>query len=319
MHLKTEKEVPFCNETEITEADVFKMSVKEWKTSGLKAQLIKMESDKDLRVCGDIEDNMLILHFVMKGDVSLSYNTNCFFRMTENTNNVFAVHNNSVSHCFNESGQYEYFKVFLPFDFIYSDSKRSPEVFEPVINLLESHCPFMLYDQKFLTTPDMQSVIEQIKGCQIMGDIAPLYFENKVQELLLLQLLQKRVHKCSRCSCYRHYNKQVNEARNMIEDRYKNPPTIKELAATVGMSTTVLKASFKLFFGATIYGYLFNYRMNIAQRLLLETPLTITEIAIRSGYEHASHFTTAFKRKFGVSPLDYRKSVYSQPAPIVAS
>ncbi|MFC2634249.1 MAG: helix-turn-helix transcriptional regulator, partial [Capnocytophaga granulosa] len=53
--------------------------------------------------------------------------------------------------------------------------------------------------------------------------------------------------------------------------------------------------------------YLYDYKMNLAQQLLLHTDKSIGEIALQCGYEHLSHFSTAFKRKFGLSPQEMRR------------
>lgn len=306
-YLKYEKDKPFGSMTDTIEADPLKITIKEWKTLDLRAQLIQIESSKELQVCGGIENNMVTLHFVSKGETSLAYGTNCSYIMDENTNNVFTPLNEKLYHSFYSNKQYEFFKVFIPYDFIYLISNKNPEVFEPVLNSLENQSQLIFQDKHCVTTMEMQLVINQIKNCQSMGNFAPLYFENKVQELLLLQLQQKNSQECSSYTRYQHYNKQINEARNIIENQYQTPPTISELAMTVGMSATILKSSFKLYFGTTIYGYLFDYRMNIARKLLLDTSYTIAEIAELSGYEHASHFTTAFKRKYGNNPIAFRK------------
>ena len=42
-------------------------------------------------------------------------------------------------------------------------------------------------------------------------------------------------------------------------------------------------------------------------QFLLDTDKTIFEIALDCGYEYASHFTTAFKRKYGLTPKQFKK------------
>ena len=68
-----------------------------------------------------------------------------------------------------------------------------------------------------------------------------------------------------------------------------------------------LKNGFKKQFGVTVFGYLFDYRMKTACRYLMNTDKTIQEVGELVGYEYHSHFTTAFKRKFFVSPQEYRR------------
>jgi AraC-like DNA-binding protein len=48
-------------------------------------------------------------------------------------------------------------------------------------------------------------------------------------------------------------------------------------------------------------------RFNEACRLLRESNLSISEISYRSGFESSAYFATAFKRKYAMSPREYRK------------
>jgi transcriptional regulator GlxA family with amidase domain len=48
-------------------------------------------------------------------------------------------------------------------------------------------------------------------------------------------------------------------------------------------------------------------RLDAARRMLVETDRSIKEIAAAIGYAHASHFSTAFRRQFGVTPSQQRE------------
>jgi AraC-like DNA-binding protein len=218
---------------------------------------------------------------------------------------VFCTIEDNIKHTFGKGENNIYFKVFLPYSYINSKAEQYPDVFGTLSEMIKNQCP-VLKDGNLTTTLEMKTVIEQIKNAPDMGTLAPFYFETKIQELLILQLQQMRKFSCPECKYYKHYREQLNEARNLLETRYQTPPTIAQLAQEVGMSETVLKTNFKNCFGTTIYGYLFEYRMNIAKKLLSDSTLTIAEIGDQTGYEHPSHFTTAFKRKFGLSPVEYR-------------
>ncbi|MDO4281227.1 MAG: helix-turn-helix transcriptional regulator [Peptococcaceae bacterium] len=86
--------------------------------------------------------------------------------------------------------------------------------------------------------------------------------------------------------------------------------TIDALAQQFGISTTALKKCFRGVYGTSIYAYLRTYRLQVAQKLLTDTTLSVTEIAHRIGYENPNKFTSAFKDTFGHSPSDYRKRVH---------
>jgi AraC family transcriptional regulator len=55
--------------------------------------------------------------------------------------------------------------------------------------------------------------------------------------------------------------------------------------------------------------YITRQRIERAKRLLAETELPISEIALRTGFSSQSHFTTSFRRLAGVTPSSFRRGV----------
>ena len=53
--------------------------------------------------------------------------------------------------------------------------------------------------------------------------------------------------------------------------------------------------------------YILKQRLNMAQQLLLDTALSVTQIAERCGFTSVYHFCRAFKDKTGISPSQYGK------------
>ena len=84
-----------------------------------------------------------------------------------------------------------------------------------------------------------------------------------------------------------------------------DPPTIKVLAEEVEMSEYQLKLGFKNIYGATIYGYLNNYKLNQGMVMLDSGEYKVKDAAYALGYVNPSHFIAAFKKKFGVTPKKY--------------
>ena len=83
--------------------------------------------------------------------------------------------------------------------------------------------------------------------------------------------------------------------------------TIERLAAEFGVGTTALKTSFKTVYGVPIYQYQKDLRLQKAQRLLRETTLPVSDVAAEVGYANPAKFSSAFKKRFGVSPTEYKK------------
>ena len=81
-----------------------------------------------------------------------------------------------------------------------------------------------------------------------------------------------------------------------------------ELAAQFSVSETSLKNYFRGVFGQNISIYLREVRMKKAAELLTSTRLSVAEIAELVGYMNQSKFASVFKKQFGLSPLEYRRS-----------
>ena len=74
----------------------------------------------------------------------------------------------------------------------------------------------------------------------------------------------------------------------------------------LGYPTSYFSTIFKRETGKSFIGYLTDYRMDCASRLLLETNEKSYIIAKKVGYTDPNYFSYVFKRRFGVSPSKYR-------------
>lgn len=83
--------------------------------------------------------------------------------------------------------------------------------------------------------------------------------------------------------------------------------SLSVLAASAGMSVSHFSRLFKKATGVNPSRYFINLRMDSACRLLLESQLSIIEIALEVGYNSPSHFAQVFKRHCGTTPREYRR------------
>jgi AraC-like DNA-binding protein len=70
-----------------------------------------------------------------------------------------------------------------------------------------------------------------------------------------------------------------------------------------------LKEGFKQIYGDTVYGYLLDYKMNEARRMLSSRNFNVNEVGLKIGYSTSSHFIAAFKKKYGTTPKKYLMSL----------
>ncbi len=98
----------------------------------------------------------------------------------------------------------------------------------------------------------------------------------------------------------------INRALALMQEHLEEPLTIAEIARRVGRPQKALETRMRAELGAppkTVYRRL---RLNLARKLVSETALPISEIALRSGYQDPAAMTRAFRAEFGKTPRAVR-------------
>jgi AraC-like DNA-binding protein len=83
--------------------------------------------------------------------------------------------------------------------------------------------------------------------------------------------------------------------------------SVAELAKEAGVSLKRLKTVFPAHTGLPVFGYLQEARLNEAQHLLEANEMKVTDVALTVGYSSSSHFSALFKRRFGLSPKEFKQ------------
>ncbi|TXK81000.1 AraC family transcriptional regulator [Paenibacillus sp. N3.4] len=102
--------------------------------------------------------------------------------------------------------------------------------------------------------------------------------------------------------------RQVGQAIRYLELQYTQKVSIEELAHSLGYHRTYLCKMFKQFTGLAPMQYLFKIRMERA-KLLLQTAMTIDQIASSVGFNDALYFSKQFHKWSGQAPSVYRKEL----------
>jgi len=164
-------------------------------------------------------------------------------------------------------------------------------------------------------TPVMERVLQQILHCSYQGWMRYLYLESKALELLSLQFAHWQVDNLSvkptlsKSTILRSDDIQrLHCAREILIKHPTEPPSLMELARQVGLNDRKLKQGFRQLFGTSVFGYLQDYRMQQAKQLLHDSDLSVAAIAATVGYRNPEAFSTAFRRKFDISPKAYQLS-----------
>ena len=154
-------------------------------------------------------------------------------------------------------------------------------------------------------TPTVKVILHQLLNCPYEDSLKQLYLEGKVLELMALQV-NKFTEKTELVPHSRHLKpddiERIHYAKHILVKNLVNPPSLIDLARRASINDFKLKQGFRQVFGTTVFGYLHQHRMEQAFLLLRSTEMTVTQVAQSIGYTNPSHFSAAFKKKYGVLP-----------------
>jgi AraC-like DNA-binding protein len=98
----------------------------------------------------------------------------------------------------------------------------------------------------------------------------------------------------------------VETMRRYVQDNYGRPVSVRDVVAQVHISERHANRLFRQHTGTTIHAYLTRYRLEVASQRLVDGSRSIKEVAHACGYPDVRHFTTAFRRRWGVTPGEVR-------------
>lgn len=123
----------------------------------------------------------------------------------------------------------------------------------------------------------------------------------------LLKLFGILIEKMPRKTQKKH-NGSVEKAVEYIKNNlHKSSLCVADVANNCALSRSQLYRLFMQSFDCSPIDYIVNDRMNLAKSYLLDTDLNIKTVAFSVGYSDPLYFSNAFKKHFGVNPLQYRK------------
>lgn len=165
-----------------------------------------------------------------------------------------------------------------------------------------------------ITVPeDKRAYLEDL--FQKMADEYALYDEysrtmisQEISELILFILRQQKVeHAEKKVDASEHV---MEEAAQFIAMHFEEEITLEDISDKYHMSTSYFSRKFKSETGFRFKEYVNALRLKEARILLTESDMSITEIALKCGYENSNYFGDVFKKIEGVSPRDYRRMLF---------
>ena len=104
-------------------------------------------------------------------------------------------------------------------------------------------------------------------------------------------------------------NPAISRALKIIRREYMKDIGLEEVAERVNLSPGYLSSLFSQQLGQSYVKYLNHYRLGVAERMLTQTNMKISDIAQSVGFPGESYFISLFKQRFGMTPRSYRKQL----------
>lgn len=161
-----------------------------------------------------------------------------------------------------------------------------------------------------LLTPELQTVLLQVTAPQRAHALDAFFYKIKCQELVywLFRELATRAYTPARPLHPADVEK-IFEVRTALLATLSLPPSLPQLARTVGLSETKMRQLFRQVFDSSLYDYYQAARMAEARRRLQTG--SVSEVGDQLGFTNLSHFARLFAKHHGLTPKKYQ-ATYGQ-------
>lgn len=126
----------------------------------------------------------------------------------------------------------------------------------------------------------------------------------------------QRLRKASTTQVYEHYARggdtAIEVALQYIRTHFQADLSLEKVASIVFLNPVYFSQLFKQKTGLGFKEYVIQLRMEQAKQLLHNPQLKLADVAERIGYQDMRHFTQVFRKKFSVTPTEYRGSIKVQ-------
>lgn len=281
-----------------------------WKRFPVKEKMSVPKFYAGKAYCEDEEtgsENLFFLsHFCLSGSAKMkNYAPDCSISSCQNS--LFLQKDKTIEICIEKNQDEEY----SLFEYSFSE-KYFLENFIEDSSTLRSLLAKFEYDSlawtgsNLSTSPVMGCLIHDMMHSPFTGKMHEMYLTCKMTQLFLLQVKGFDFPKPA-CRLLPCDEERIRFVKAYIDTHVGKELELMQLSRLAGINQTKMKGGFKQLFGSPVHAYIIEQRMNMAYHLLSAGHDSISAIAEKIGYSDVSHFSNAFKQRFGFSPSVLRK------------
>lgn len=264
-------------------------------------------SDKSNFIWNNLTSEYIQFHFSLKGKSKLHFNSKSYTREFSKDESLLIYNpSNNLPLDIEIPKGGSVISLFVKID-----------LFKSFFSDVASNIPFLKnenlkhYEQSKVS-PETTLVLNQINKSKFQDHLQNLYLKGKAYELLsvFLNQIDQQKETCP-FQMDDEYLAKIKLAKDILEGRLIDTPTLTELAEEIGLNIKKLKQGFKHVYGTTAFNFMQDYRMEFSRKLLVSGNYNINEVGHRVGYSTASHFISSFKKKYGITPKKFLQSSIS--------
>lgn len=268
--------------------------------------VLKIQNDDSStqKVTRDIDSSFIQFHFCLKGNAKFIFNDGRYALEVSEENSLL-LYNTQVDLPLNLELNSNSWLVSVVMTIRKFHSLFSSEA--DYIPFLSAENKEKKYYSQEKVSPAIAVILSQIMSYNLHPSIKELYIKGKVYELISLYFNKSDDADIEQCPFLVDEDnvRRIRQAKEIMISRMAEPPTLAELSEEIGLSLKKLKEGFKQIYGDSVFSFLFDYKMEYARKMLETGQHNVNEVGLRVGYSTASHFISAFKKKYGTTPKKY--------------
>jgi AraC-like DNA-binding protein len=265
------------------------------------------ESNKKSYLKKEIDASYIQFHFMIEGKSTFIFNDGVYKMNVENGKYIVLynpIKNLPINAVVNEKSSLISILISInKFHKLFSEDSNNIQF------LKDENVNQKYYFENKISNP-ISLVLNEIKRFDIKSSTKNLFLKAKVYELFSHLYNRNRDLNIEQCPFLTNEEnfKKIKKAKEIIITNMTNPPSLVELSEEIDLSLKKLKEGFKKIYGKPVYQFLIEHKMELAKKLLSENNFNVNEVSLKLGYSTASHFITAFKNKYGLTPRNFKKN-----------
>ncbi len=265
---------------------------------------IHNSSDTTETINKPINKKYIQFYFCTKGSATLNFNGGTY-KLPISLNKSFLLYNpnDELPINLNISEKSKIFILLITVDHFHSIFMKTGQE----IPFLTNENINKKFYKDFTLSTNLLKILKECEKYQLNENFKSIYYQAKIHELFVNFFYTPEIKTESHCPFLNNEETvlKIKRAKDILIQNITTPPTIKELAKKIKLSEYKLKEGFKQIYGTTLFSYLLDYKLELSKKLLKNEKMSVQDVAYEIGYDNPSHFISAFKKKYHITPKKY--------------